>query len=60
MAKKGSAGKKIKSGYAEDLAAMETALTHRAGRPSGLQSAARPSVPKSIDASPIPCLPPAA
>jgi hypothetical protein len=36
MAKKGSAGKKTKSGYAEDLEAMESALTHRAGRPSAL------------------------
>jgi hypothetical protein len=37
MAKKGSAGKKSKSGYAEDLEAMETTLTKRAaGRPSSL------------------------
>ena len=37
MAKKGSAGKKTRSGYAEDLEAMETALTKRAaGRPSSL------------------------
>ncbi len=36
MAKKGSAGTKTKSGYAEDLKAMETALTHHAGRPSSL------------------------
>ena len=36
MAKKGSAGKKTTSGYNEDLAAVETALTHRAGRPSSL------------------------
>ena len=36
MAKKGSAVGKTKSGYGEDLDAIETALTKRAGRPSSL------------------------
>jgi hypothetical protein len=37
MAKKGSAGRKTRSGYGEDLEAMETALTKRAaGRLSAL------------------------
>ena len=36
MAKKGSAGRKTKTGYNEDLEAIETALTKRAGRPSAL------------------------
>jgi hypothetical protein len=36
MAKKGSAGKKTKSGYGEDSEPIETALTKRAGRPSSL------------------------
>ena len=37
MAKKGPAGRKTKSGYTEDLEAMEKVLNHRAaGRPSAL------------------------
>ena len=36
MAKKGSAAKRAKDGYEQDLEAMEAALTERAARPSSL------------------------